>query len=111
MRNAEWKTGRRPTPVAGGSRSRLRLPWLVFIPHSAFRIPHLRAFRIPHFRVDPTAASVRGVLLLPDGDDLLYRVDGEPARGERLGPVRTAHRNGDAHLADPEPPEPVDQRD
>src|SRR5687768_10983669 len=61
-------------------------------------------------RVLPLGPPVGEVLPLPDRHLLLERVDGEPAGGEGVGPVRRADGHRDADLAYPELAEPVDQR-
>src|SRR4051812_11115338 len=60
-------------------------------------------------RVDPFLGAIRPVFLLPDRDDLFQRVD-QPAAGlERLLAMGTAHGDDDAHVAQVQMPDAVDQ--
>src|SRR5712675_1343734 len=61
--------------------------------------------------VDPALVARREGLLLPDGRALLGLLDEIAARVERLGPVRTRHRDRDARLAGPDETRAMPQRD
>src|SRR5262245_46392015 len=69
--------------------------------------PRFRAIRVAF---EPAGAGFR-FLALPDRDGFLHPVDDEPAARERLGPVRTGHRDRDRDLTDDQASAPVLDRD